>query len=499
MNQLLAAFKNNPLAHLAKLAAGVLALLVLIVLARTGVTVAQPEPGIPFGYTPDADLVTVKMQKAIQLRTISYGRDKPTSAQAMLDFHTFLERSYPLVHQHLKREVLGGYSLLYRWAGSRPETGLPVLLLGHFDVVPIIPGTEDEWAHPPYSGTLEQGIIWGRGALDNKLNVIASLQAIEDMLEQGFQPQRDIYLAFGHDEEQGGRDGAGAIAQELETRGLKFEFLIDEGGAVLSNVIPGLDLPLALIAPAEKGIVTLALTAKARGGHSSTPPLQTAIGILAQALTRLEADPFPTDFSLTANFLAAIADYLPFSQRLMMNNLWLFAPVVKHQLWQQDTQRAALHTTTATTVIRGGVKSNVLPIDASAKVNFRILPGETPESVKARVEHIINDERITVSYDADFSGQGPSPVSPTHGFGWDYLGQVIRDTAAPDPVVIAPRLLVAATDTRHYRQLTPNHYRFTWIQGDFSIMSGIHGTNEHITQTNLIEAVRFYYRFLHQL
>jgi carboxypeptidase PM20D1 len=230
------------------------------------------------------------------------------------------------------------------------------------------------------------------------------------------------------------------------------------------------------------------------------PPVQTSIGILGASIAALEANQFPRDFSHTQSFLESVADDMPFVNRLVMKNLWLFKPVVMRQL-ENDTQiQAGMRTTTAATMISGGIKANVLPIDASAKVNFRILPGETPDTVRARVIQVINDERVQVNFDGSGQrGMGPSPVSPQSGYGWEALTTAIRDTAAPERIIIAPRLLVAATDTRHYRALTSNHYRFTYMQLGASDLGAIHGTNERISVATLNDTVRFFFRMMSRL
>ena len=474
----------------------ILAVLVAIILIRTFAPTTSEATGTGFDFAPDEARVTSLMSDAVKYKTISFGRDKPTSSKELIAFHQFLADKFPLVHRSLKREVVNKYSLLYTWQGSAPQEK-PVLLLGHLDVVPVIPGTEADWKQPPYAGVVADGYIWGRGTLDNKVNIIGILEAAENMLRAGVQPQRTIYFAFGHDEEQGGIDGALEMSKLLESRGVEAEFLIDEGGLVTSGVVPGVDVPLAIIAPAEKGIVTLELKARGAGGHSSVPPKQSSIGILAAAIANLEANQFPRDFSHTQQFLESVADEMGLVNRMVMKNLWLFKPVVMASLANDAQAQAGMRTTTAATVISGGIKANVLPIDATAKVNFRILPGETPDTVRQRVIDVIDDARVSVDFDTSGQrGMGPSPVSPTEGYGWDQITSAIRDTAAPERIVITPRLLVAATDTRHYRNLTSNHYRFTYMALPVGDLGSIHGTNERIGVKTLNDTVRFFHRLM---
>ena len=479
--------------------AAALVLLLAVLLVRTFTPTADQSVGEAFEFRPDSDRVTRLMSQSVRFKTISFGRDKPTSTKELLAYHDYLEQEFPLVHKALKREIIADYSLLYTWQGREPvsDDNKPVILLGHTDVVPVVPGTETKWKHPPFEGVVADGFIWGRGTLDNKVNIIGLLEAAENMLQQGLQPKRTIYLAFGHDEEQGGIDGAKVMADVLLKRGVQAEFLVDEGGLVTQGVVPGIDAPMALIAPAEKGIVTLQLKVVGEGGHSSMPPEQTSIGVLAAAIAALEADQFPRDFSHTQSFLEAVADDMPFANRLVMKNLWLFKPLVMGAFEGDKQAQAGMRTTTAATMIKGGIKANVLPIDATAKVNFRILPGETPDTVRARVIDVIDDARVEVTFDGSGQrGMSPSPVSPTEGPGWQHLTSAIRDTAAPQRLIVTPRLLVAATDTRHYRKLTPNHYRFTYMQLAPSDLASIHGTNERISVATLNDTVRFYFRMM---
>lgn len=476
-----------------KLLLVVLVIIAGVVAVRTLTPGQLPQAGTPYAFEPDAAAVAQIMSEAVRYKTISFGRDKPTSAKELKAFHRFLQRKFPRVHRQLKREVIADYSLLYTWEG-RTQTQKPVVLLGHLDVVPVIPA---RWKQPPFEGVIEDGYIWGRGTLDNKVDIIAILAAAEAMLEQGKSPERTFYFAFGHDEEQGGLDGARAIATALKARGVSAEFVLDEGGAVTSGVLPGSDTRMAVIAPAEKGIVTLSLTAHGAGGHSSVPPEQTAIGILAAAITALEANQFPRDFSHTRRFFESVADDFAMPMQIVMKNLWLFEPIVMFALRNDMQVQAGMRTTTAATVIKGGVKSNVLPIRADAKVNFRILPGETPETVRARVIEVIDDDRVDVEFDGSGQmGMSPSPVSPQEGDGWDAIISAIRDISAPQKILIAPRLLVAATDTRHYREISPNHYRFIYMEVPLADLGGIHGTNERIGVNALKDSVRFFHRLM---
>lgn len=478
----------------------VVAVLAIILVSRAGLVPSRLVAGEPYAFKPDTGILAREMSRAIQYRTISFGDGRPVNAAAFRGLHRHLAESFPLVHATLTVERVNDYSLLYHWRGRSPQGKKPVLLLGHMDVVPVATGTEGDWKEPPFDGVITDTHIWGRGSLDNKLNVISILSAAEHMLRAGIAPERDIYFAFGHDEEVGGSRGAGEIAKLLASRKLSFEFLLDEGGVLARDLVPGIDVPVALIAPSEKGYIDLSLSTRATGGHSSAPPEQTAIGILAAAIAQLEANQFPRDFRHTRIFLESIADRLPFLQRIIMKNLWLFRPLVMRSFIGDSGQEATMRTTIATTIIRGGVKSNVLPTEAEAIINFRILPGETPESVRSRVIEVIADERISVEFERDgFVGGLPSRVSPLSGFGWEQTSAAIADIVAPDVILIAPRILIAATDTRHYIEVCDNHYRFTWIELTPETLGLVHGTNERVKIGALVNAVRFFHRLMSAL
>ncbi|MEA2025591.1 MAG: M20/M25/M40 family metallo-hydrolase, partial [Chloroflexota bacterium] len=240
----------------------------------------------------DAERVAHALARTIRHQTISWSREAPPAAEAFEALQTELSALFPRVHASLERERVGDWSLLYTWRGSVPGLA-PVVLVAHQDVVPVDPGTEDAWSQPPFSGAVWGGEVWGRGALDDKGSLVAILAAVEDLLAEGFAPRRPLLLAVGHDEEIGGEAGARAIAVELASRGVRADLVLDEGGAISDGVLPGLG-PVALIGVAEKGQVSLELIAEAPGGHSSMPPPQSAVGIVAEAVRALETERPPT-------------------------------------------------------------------------------------------------------------------------------------------------------------------------------------------------------------
>ena len=437
------------------------------------------------------------MSTAVQARTVSGLLDPAGAAKEFESLHAYLRTRYPLVHATLERELVGSHSLLYTWRGSDAQAK-PLGLLAHQDVVPIAPGTETLWKRPPFSGLIEDGLVWGRGTLDNKSNVVAQLEAVELLLKAGFKPRRTVYLIFGHDEEVGGRQGAVLIAGLFKQRGVQLDFVIDEGLAVTQGILPGVAKPLALIGLAEKGGMSLRLIAEAPPGHSSMPPTavgSSAIGMLSAALNKLDSHPVPGGIQGAAGeMFEAIAPELPFGQRLAMSNLWLLKPVVEGMLAKGAATNAMMRTTTALTIVNAGNKENVLPGRAEATVNFRILPGDTSQTVIAHVKRVIADERIEIK--AMGTPAEPSRISSSSASGFKLIERTIREVF-PDSMV-APGLVVAGTDSRHFEGVADQVYRFMPIRFNPDDLPRLHGTDERISVAQLADMVRFYHRLLSQ-
>lgn len=444
----------------------------------------------------DKDAVAQSMAQAARARTVSGLLDPAASAAALDTLHAHLKVRYPLVHAQLEREVIGGHSLLFTWRGSDAQAK-PFALMAHQDVVPIAPGTESLWKKPPFAGVIEDGHVWGRGTLDDKSNVITQLEAVELLLKAGFKPRRTVYLVYGHDEEVGGQQGVVNIVEKLKQANVKLDFVLDEGLAVTEGVLPGVAKPLALIGLAEKGSVSLKLTATAAPGHSSMPPAagSSAIGMLSAALAKLDQNPMPGGIQgAAAEMFAAVAPELPFAQRLAMSNLWLFRPVVEGMLGKGGATNAMLRTTTAMTILNAGNKENVLPGRAEAVVNFRILPGDSAASVAAHVKRVIADERIEVApLGVSFE---PSKLSTPNADAFKLVERTVREVF-PDALV-APGLMLAASDARHFDAIADQSYRFMPIRFKPADLPRVHGTDERIAVDQLADMVRFYHRLLTQ-
>lgn len=416
-----------------------------------------------------------RLGQAVRIQTVSHQDREQIDYSEFRRFHQFLRANYPRVFAELMVETVNDYSLLIRWPGS-DAAALPVLFTAHMDVVPIEPGTTQDWQHPPFAGVVADGRIFGRGTLDDKQGLLGILEAAEQLLARGFTPRRGIVMAFGHDEEISGKQGAAKIAQRMRELGLHFAWMVDEGGMLLSDnaMLPG--KPMAMINVAEKGYLTLTLVATGDGGHSSNPPKVSTIGRLSNALARIEDNPFPPRLELPVRaMLETIAPYVDQPQRFVLENLWLSGSMVANRMARERLTSPFVRTTTALTMFNAGVKENVVPQRAQALVNFRLLPGDTPQMVVSYIEELIDDPQIQISYDR---WDNVPPVSDYSGGGFAVIRQAV-ESVYPDAVV-TPSLLSATTDTRHYIDLADNQYRFHGIMVASSQARSVHGTDEYI-------------------
>jgi len=449
----------------------------------------------------DENAVAQRLAQAVRLKTVSSASDAQLNADQFEALHALLEKQFPLVHARLKREVVGGLSLLYTWPGSDPQAK-PILLMAHQDVVPIAPGTEGDWQQPPFSGAVADGYVWGRGSWDDKGNLLSQLEAVELLLKSGWQPPRTVYLAYGADEEVSGQRGAAQIAALLKSRGAQLDFVIDEGLLVLDGVMPGLKQPAALVGIAEKGYMSVQLTVSATPGHSSMPPPKgsSAIAMMAAALSNLENQQMPAAIrGVAGEMFDTLAPEMSGFSRVALSNLWLFGPLVQRQLEGAGSTNAMLRTTTALTIVNAGNKDNVLPGRAEATVNFRILPGDTREGVMQHVHGAV-DAAVPADHlklEALPGAKEASKVAPTGSPQYRVLNQTIREVF-PDALV-APGLMVAATDSIHYEPISDHIFKFSPVRANGEDLKRFHGTNERLSVKNYLDAIRFYHRLITQM
>lgn len=470
--------------------------LLLIVVGRT-LLIPSRQTG-PLPHTPeniDRQKVGRDLSGAIAFPTISWEgggtpEQKKATQEAFAGLHAYLEKTFSQVHVKLDHEVVGENNLLFTWKGGDASLK-PILLMGHQDVVPVEAGTEGKWTQPPFSGQIADGFIWGRGTLDDKMTVVGLLEAVDLLLARGFQPKRTIYLAFGQDEEVGGQQGAEKIAQLLKSRGVQLAFVMDEGGFVSRGLVPGVSAPVAMIGTSEKGYLSLELSVETSGGHSSVPPKESSIGILAAAVRKIERHPMPAHVhGPVGEFLEYAGGSASFPMRVVYKNLWLFGPVVQKILEASPDSNATLRTTTAPTIFRAGTKDNVMPSRATAVVNFRLLPGDTVASVTEHVRRVVDDPRLKLQPLLGEPPAEPSPRSSPESPNFQLMQKTLAEVY-PDAVV-APFVFVGATDSKHYAGLTSDIYRFAPMALDAEDVVRIHGTNERIGVDNFAHTIDFY-------
>ncbi len=449
----------------------------------------------------DKDAAAAHLAEAVRARTVSAYDQPQLNADQFAQLHAMLQARYPKLHAALKREVVNDTSLLYTWTGSDPKAQ-PILLTAHQDVVPVAAGTEKDWAVEAFSGTVKDGFVWGRGAWDDKGNLISQLEAVEMLVASGYQPQRTVYLAFGADEEIGGHRGAAAITALLKSRGVRLAWVIDEGLLITEGIMPGLEKPTALIGVAEKGYLSLLLRIPATPGHSSMPPPKgkSAIAQLSAVLQQVENNQFPAAISgVAGEMFATIAPEMHGFSRVALSNLWLFGPIVQKQLEAGPSTNATLRTTTALTVVHAGNKDNVLPGLAEATINYRLLPGDTRAAVTERLRQQVQQ---VLGADAKFEltpvgeGSEASKVSVTAEPAYQLLNRTVREVFPG--TLVTPGLMIGATDSVHYGQIADNTFRFSPVRAKSEDLPRFHGTNERISADNLAELIRFYHRLITQ-
>ncbi|MBU0926639.1 MAG: M20 family peptidase [Spirochaetes bacterium] len=453
-------------------------------------------PPVPASEAPapiapvDADGAASRLSRLIRARTVSSRDPDGWDPKEFDGFRGLLPGLYPKAHGAMELELIAGHSMLYRWKGK--GRGEPLVLMSHYDVVPA---SDEGWTRPPFSGDLHDGKVWGRGAIDTKCTLVCALEAIERLVEEGFVPERDVYLSFGHNEEIGG-DGAPAIVAHLAAKGVKPGLVLDEGGAVVEGVFPGVSRPLAMVGVAEKGVTDVELSVKSAGGHSSTPPWKGASWRIARAVMRLEARPFPAGFpEATKAMFSRLGPHASFGLRLVFANMWLFEPLLLRVFGKAGGELNAMcRTTAAVTMLEGSPAANVLPAVAKAVVNVRIAIGQTVDTAVARMKDVIDDPLVEMR--VLLPGE-PSPVSELSGPGFDALTATISDVYPA--AVVAPYVVMGGTDARHFSRASSTVYRFSPFEFSKAERASMHAVNEAIPVASLAKGVEFYARLIRRV
>lgn len=458
--------------------------------ARPGAIDSRVDPHEPPAAAAQARAAraAAHLAGAVRFRTVQTTGGTASDPAEFAGLRRFLEESYPRVHASLRRELIDGAALLYTWEPQRAEAP-PALLLAHHDVVPVDPGTERTWSHPPFAGTIADGFVWGRGALDDKAALIAILDAVETLLEEGLAPRRSVLIASGPDEEVGGFGGACRVAERVRSMGIRPEYVLDEGLLVTDGILPGIRAPVALVGVAEKGNATVVLEARGAAGHASMPPRRTAAGRLARAIARIEQNPFPSALGGAARgMLRALAPAVAPPVRWLLSCPGPLEPLVRALLALAPETNALVRTTVATTVIAAGVKENVLPDTARATLDVRVIPGDGVDAVVRRLRDIVADDSVEVRL---LPGAAePSAISSTSSAAYVALERAVA-RAHPD-ALIAPSLVLAATDSRHFRGLAGDVYHFRPWRLTRGEIARIHGIDERIRVDDLGRGVEFF-------
>lgn len=422
-------------------------------------------------------------QQALSYKTISYGKPELFDSSQFIGFRKFLENTYPQIHAKLTREVVADYSLLYTWPGKDTEAK-PIVLMAHMDVVPVEEATMAMWSFDPFAGTVKDDFIWGRGTTDDKINLVAIFEATEKLLAENFQPERTLYFAFGHDEEIGGK-GAQAIALLLKQRNIAAEMVLDEGGIITKEKLPGVSKPVALLGTSEKGYLSLDLTVEKPGGHSSMPEKETAIDILSKALVKLREKPFEANFSEPMHgLMQSVGPEMPFVQRMAFANPWLFKSIIISTYEQSGPGNAMIRTTLVPTIINAGIKDNVVPTVAKATINLRLLPGDEVEEVIEQLKQIMKDDRIVITKQSTIAEA--SAVTPIKSFGYQKIASAIQKTYPQ--MITSPFLVIGATDSRHFGAISSNIIKFSPMLDPI----GFHGIDERVSLESYQTALWFY-------
>lgn len=467
---------------------GLIALLVAVVLIRTAAfrpKTAPAEAVEPIDF--DRERAVSNLQALVRCKTISYVDPDLEDEAEFEKLLALLPELFPNVFESCSLTKFPDRGILFKWPGK--SSASPSVMMAHYDVVPV---DEEYWDKPPFAGIIEDGVLWGRGTLDTKVTFNGALTSANELIGQGFVPENDMYLAFSGQEEIGGM-GAVHIVDWFEENGITPGMVVDEGGAVVTGVFPGVDTPCGLIGIAEKGMLNLKYTVSSQGGHASAPPPHTPVGILAESCRRVETNPFKAHLTApVAKMFDTLGRHSTFLFRMIFANLWLFSGVLDLICKKSGGElNALMRTTVAFTQMEGSQAANVIPPTASIVSNIRLNPEDTVDSALAYIKKVVDNDAVEYEISQD---KNPSPISETDCPAWDKVAGAVSDTWPG--CLAAPYLMVQCSDSRHYGRISKHVYRFSAMDLTPEERKSIHGNNERIRTETIGRATEFYIRLM---
>ena len=437
----------------------------------------------------DKDAAVAALQKLVQCKTISYNDPALEDDKEFEKLIALLPTLYPKVWENCSFTQLPDRALLFRWQGKSPRD--PAVMMAHYDVVPV---NEESWEKPPFAGVIEDGVLWGRGTLDTKVTFNGVLSAANHLISQGFVPENDIYFAFSGGEEVNGM-GAVNIVNYFQENNIRPALVVDEGGAVVENVFPGVKQPCGMVGIAEKGMMNVKYTVRSQGGHASAPLPKTPLTTLAKACRKIVDNPFQMRITKpAAEMFDTLGRYSGFGLKIVFANLWLFKPVLNLICRASGGELNALvRTTTAFTMAEGSNARNVIPAQAALISNMRLNPADSVDSAFDYLKKTVNDADVEITVLESFE---PSPISETDCDSWNKVAAAVAATWPG--CIVSPYLMVQCSDSRHYRDLSNHVYRFSAMDLTAEERRSIHGNNEKIRLETIGKAVEFYLRLMKQ-